>query len=129
MPPVAGRKTPHSAEPPFFRRVWALVRRIPRGKVCTYGQLALFLGEARGARTVGWAMRAAPQGLPWHRVINAQGHISEAGRDPADLDLQRALLASEGIRFDRRGRVDLARFGWTGPGAHRNRHHQPPGQD
>ncbi len=124
MPPVEGRKTACPAEPPFFRRVWALVRRIPRGKVATYGQLALFLGEARGARTVGWAMRAAAPGLPWHRVINAQGRISEAGRDPADLDLQRALLEAEGIRFDRRGRVDLARYGWTGPGRPRDHHQQ-----
>jgi methylated-DNA-protein-cysteine methyltransferase-like protein len=100
---------------PFFTRVWALVRQVPRGRVVTYGQVAHALGEPRGARTVGWAMRAAPEGLPWHRVINADGRISPAVRDPGDLDLQRALLEAEGVRFDPGGRIDLRRYRWPGP--------------
>lgn len=99
----------------FFEQVWALVRRVPRGKVVTYGQAALILGEPRGARTVGWAMRAAPEGLPWHRVVNADGRISTAGRDPEDLDLQRALLEAEGVRFGPDGRLDLDHDRWAGP--------------
>ncbi|MBP7867825.1 MAG: MGMT family protein [Acidobacteria bacterium] len=101
---------------PFFTRAWELVRQVPRGRVVTYGQVAHALGEPRGARTVGWALRAAPEGLPWHRVINADGRISPAGRDPGDLDLQRALLESEGVRFGPDGRVDLRHYRWPGPG-------------
>ncbi len=101
------------AESPFFARVWALVRRIPRGRVATYGQVAALLGQARGARAVGWALRALPEELgravPWQRVVAATGRISpRAGPGP---DLQRRLLRREGVRFVG-GAVDLRRHGW-----------------
>jgi methylated-DNA-protein-cysteine methyltransferase-like protein len=99
----------------FFEEVYALVRQIPRGQVATYGQIAVYLGSPQGARTVGWAMRAAPDDVPWQRVINAQGRISTAGRDPDDVGLQRALLEAEGIVFSREGRVDLRIYQWDGP--------------
>jgi len=99
----------------FFAEVYALVRQVPAGRVVTYGQIAVYLGRPQGARTVGWAMRAAPEGVPWQRVINSQGRISEHGRSPDDVRHQRALLEAEGIVFDREGRVDLRVYQWEGP--------------
>lgn len=103
-----------AALPPdgFFARVYAAVRAIPRGRVLTYGQVARLVGVSRGARAVGWALRALPAGsearVPWHRVVGAGGRISpRAGLGPL---LQRRRLRSEGVRF-REGRVDLARHG------------------
>lgn len=95
-----------------FDAVYAMVRRIPKGQVASYGQIAFFLGWPNGARTVGWALRALPAGLdvPWHRVVNAQGKISLS-----NPERQRALLEAEGVVFDRKGKIDLNRFGWSGP--------------
>jgi methylated-DNA-protein-cysteine methyltransferase related protein len=99
------------SDPGFFERVYALVRRIPRGRVATYGQVAVLLGVPRGARAVGWALRAiggrAPR-VPWHRVVGSGGRISLDGR-PAGA-LQRRRLRQEGVRFTA-ARVDLARHG------------------
>jgi methylated-DNA-protein-cysteine methyltransferase-like protein len=92
--------------------VYALVRRIPRGRVASYGAIARALGMPRGARTVGWALGACGDDVPWHRVVNAQGGIS--WRPTGGHDRQRALLRREGVRFDRRGRIDLRKFGWRG---------------
>ena len=94
----------------IFRRVYALVRAIPPGRVVSYGMVARALGMPRGARTVGWALRACPRDVPWHRVVNAQGKISL--RSSGGHDRQRALLRREGVRFDRQGRIDLERFAW-----------------
>lgn len=94
----------------FFSRVYALVRRIPRGKVATYGQIARALGAPGAARTVGWAMHGCPDNVPWHRVINARGEISL--RPTAGYHEQRARLKAEGIKFDRKGKIDLNKFGW-----------------
>jgi methylated-DNA-protein-cysteine methyltransferase-like protein len=113
------RQTPGSG---FFERVYALVREIPRGRVATYGQLAALLGLARGARAVGWALKAlrgrTARGVPWHRVVGHGGRISlpEAmgGR------VQRQRLRTEGVRF-RRLRVDLEQHGLWQPHA-RARH-------
>jgi methylated-DNA-protein-cysteine methyltransferase-like protein len=96
----------------FFRQVYALVSLIPRGRVATYGQLAVLLGVPRGARAVGWALRALPEEeagrVPWHRVIGSGGRISfRQGPGP---ELQRRLLAAEGVAF-RGGRADLSRHG------------------
>ena len=96
--------------PAIFDPVYALVRKIPRGRVVSYGMIARALGMTRGARTVGWALRACPQDIPWHRVVNAQGKISP--RSSAGANRQRVLLQREGVRFDRAGRIDLERFGW-----------------
>jgi len=96
----------------FFVRVYQAVRRIPRGRVATYGQVASLAGTPRGARAVGWALRALRGGLaarvPWHRVVGYGGRISpRAGGGEA---LQRARLTAEGVVF-RGGRVDLRRHG------------------
>jgi methylated-DNA-protein-cysteine methyltransferase-like protein len=92
--------------------VYAAVRAIPKGRVATYGQLARLLGVPRGARAVGWALRALDarleRSVPWHRVVGAGGRISLRG-GPGPL-IQRRRLLAEGVRF-RSGRVDLARHG------------------
>ena len=98
----------------FFVRVYALVRGIPRGRVATYGQVAVMLGVPRAARAVGWALRALPPAarVPWHRVVGAEGRISpRTGPGPA---VQRRRLRAEGVVF-RGGCVDLARHGVFAP--------------
>ncbi len=108
---------------PLFRSIWEVVARVPRGRVATYGQIARMAGLPGGARTVGWAMRALPDGLkingrpvPWHRVINAEGRISPRGGSPDDEGtLGQALrLRREGIDMTPGGAIDLARHLWTG---------------
>jgi len=91
--------------------VYRLVKRIPRGRVLTYGQVAKTLKLPGGARTAGRAMAACPtgRGIPWHRVVGAAGRILL--REP-HASLQRRLLESEGTRLVE-GRVDLARHGWA----------------
>jgi len=96
----------------FFARVYALVRRIPPGRVATYGAIARALGDPRAARTVGWALRACGDDVPWHRVVNAHGRIS--WRPTGGYHLQQVLLRQEGVRITREGRIDLEEFGWRG---------------
>ena len=93
--------------------IWAVVRRIPAGKVATYGQVAALAGLPGGARQVGYALAALPEGsdVPWQRVVNARGEVSARAEAGADHD-QRHRLEEEGVRFDRRGRIDLARHRW-----------------
>jgi methylated-DNA-protein-cysteine methyltransferase-like protein len=110
----------------FNAQVWAVVQRIPEGKVCPYGAVARLLPplpgisardlEVFGARWVGGAMAACPEGVPWHRVVNAQGKISL--RDGNARQRQRALLEAEGIVFDDRERIDLSVYGWDGMPGH-----------
>ena len=95
----------------FRAAVLKLVKKIPRGRVATYGQLATLLGRPRSARAVGQALRRA-DGVPWHRVVNAQGAISRRSR-MSGMMTQRIRLEQEGIVF-RRGRVVLVRFRWRG---------------
>lgn len=92
------------------------MRLIPSGKVATYGQIAALLGYPHAARTVGWAMRALPEdsGVPWHRVINAQGRISTSSCQESDVGVQRERLEAEGIVFGSNGRVDLSVYRWEG---------------
>jgi methylated-DNA-protein-cysteine methyltransferase-like protein len=96
----------------FFESVYDLVSEIPRGRVATYGQLAALLGRPRGARAVGWALRALGERskarVPWHRVVGHGGRVSLGDR-PAGLE-QRRRLREEGVRFTQ-GRVDLSRHG------------------
>jgi methylated-DNA-protein-cysteine methyltransferase related protein len=105
-----GARAQREQEAAPFPRVWRLVRRIPRGRVATYGQLSEMIDGRLTPLGVGWAIRAAPEGsIPWQRVVNAQGGISTDREQPG---LQRALLTAEGVRFDAKGRIDLAKYGW-----------------
>jgi len=98
-------------EPSPFEIIRRLVKRIPRGRVATYGQLSKLIDGRLSPVAVGWALHGAGEdALPWHRVINARGGISTDGEHPG---LQRALLESEGVRFDEDGRVDLRTHQWV----------------
>jgi len=96
-----------------FQRIYSTVRRIPPGRVATYGQIATLAGLPGRARQVGYALAALPNGssVPWHRVINAQGRLSLERTMPGGGVVQRQRLEQEGIVFDGR-RVSLQRFGW-----------------
>jgi len=84
----------------FFKRVYGVVRTIPRGKVLTYGQIATLLGSPYMARQVGWAMHGCPKGLPWQRVVGAGGKILVNSLSVGEgAILQRMLLELEGVRF------------------------------
>jgi methylated-DNA-protein-cysteine methyltransferase-like protein len=103
--------------------VWEVTRQIPPGKVATYGQIAKLIAPPQGMslrdyqawspRWVGGAMAACPDGVPWQRVINAQGKISL--RKGSGANVQKDLLEEEGVRFDDRERVDLKIYGWESP--------------
>ncbi len=93
-----------------FALVWSIVKRVPRGRVVTYGELSQMIGRRLTPVGVGWAIRAAGEGLiPWHRVVNSRGTISTEREHPG---LQRELLEAEGVAFTRDGSIDLQRFGW-----------------
>ena len=94
-------------------RIYEVVRRIPAGKVATYGQVATLAGARGHARQVGYALHDLPDGadVPWHRVINARGQISVRSSPGCGAD-QRSLLESEGVEFDSLERIDLSRFRW-----------------
>lgn len=105
----------------YYEQVWELVRQVPYGRVVTYGQIAQMIPapagveieeyKAFGPRWVGGAMAACPDGVPWQRVINSQGKISER----VGAMRQRQLLEEEGIVFGK-DRVDLKVYQWGGPG-------------
>ncbi len=93
-------------------KIHAVVRRIPSGRVATYGQVAALAGFARHARQVGHALHDLPAAsdLPWHRVVNARGEVSARAAVGWE-DVQRDLLEQEGVELVR-DRIDLARYGW-----------------
>ena len=95
--------------PEYRERVYKIVRRIPRGRVMTYGQIAELLGEGYTPRTVGFAMHSSPDGTPWHRVLNAQGATS-TGRIVLPHDKQQRLLEQEGVVFNQNNRCDLETY-------------------
>jgi len=104
----------------YYEQVWNLVRRIPRGKVAAYGHIAQMLPppngveleayKAFGPRWVGGAMANCPDDVPWQRVINSQGKISER----PGAERQRQLLEEEGIIFVK-DKVDFNKYKWKGP--------------
>jgi methylated-DNA-protein-cysteine methyltransferase-like protein len=100
----------------FYVEVYKIVKKIPKGKVTTYGTIALLLGKPRAARAVGYALNALKkdaesQSIPWQRVINAQGQISFKG-DTLRANFQKNLLLKEGIVFDTTDSVDFKKYGW-----------------
>jgi methylated-DNA-protein-cysteine methyltransferase-like protein len=100
--------------PENFQLIYAVVAQVPKGCVATYGQIARLAGLPRRARLVGYALNALAKGnkLPWHRIVNAKGQVSERGDDGAGASLQRKRLEREGIKFDRRGVISLAQYRW-----------------
>lgn len=99
-----------------YRRIYAVVGRIPKGRVASYGQVAALAGLPGHARQVGYALHSLAEGsdLPWHRVINTRGEVSPRSTPGWDR-FQRQLLEDEGVCFDDRGRIDLERFRWEPP--------------
>ncbi len=98
-----------------YERIYAVIRQIPSGKVATYGQIANLVGSCT-PRMVGYALAALRpvSNVSWHRVINSQGKISLRSESSESI-VQRQLLEAEGIRFDENGKIDLKKFGWSGP--------------
>ena len=97
-----------------YERIYAIAGQIPHGRLASYGQIAAIEGHCT-ARMVGYAMAAVgTRRVPWQRVINSRGAVSER-RHGGGTGRQRRLLESEGVVFDRRDRVDFDIFGWTGP--------------
>jgi methylated-DNA-protein-cysteine methyltransferase related protein len=98
---------------PVYKAIFAAVRRVPRGRVCTYGEIARMTG-ASGARQVGYALHTlnGTSRLPWHRIVNARGAVSLPGSSGAE---QRLRLAREGVQFTSRGIISIAVYGWVAP--------------
>jgi methylated-DNA-protein-cysteine methyltransferase-like protein len=99
--------------PGSYPKIYAVVSRIPKGRVATYGQVAALAGRPRQARLVGYALHTLPadSDVPWHRVVNAAGRISPRGNALGHDELQAHLLRREGVRFVA-GAIPLARFRW-----------------
>jgi len=97
----------------LYARIYGAVKRIPKGRVATYGQVARLAGVPGHARLVGYALHSLREGtdVPWHRVVNAQGRIS-LPPDPEAGGFQRALLESEGVVFGASGSIDLKKHQW-----------------
>ena len=97
-----------------YEAIYAVVRCIPEGKVATYGQIAELANLPRQARLVGYALyRVAPTSdIPWHRVINAKGEISESPFRQGGDYLQRSRLEQEGIEFSPTGKISLQVYRW-----------------
>jgi len=105
---MGAKKRAARAEDAPFLAVQGWVKKVPRGKVTTYGDLSRLVSRRLTPVGVGWAIRAASEGeIPWHRVVNAKGGVSTDGEHPG---LQRAMLEAEGVTFGADGCVDLARF-------------------
>lgn len=103
-----------NSSPGRYEAIYAVVRRIPAGRVATYGQVAGLAGLDGCARQVGYALSALKDksAVPWHRVVNAQGKISpRSGGSPAGL-IQRLRLEDEGVEFDEQGRILLRIYQW-----------------
>lgn len=97
-----------------FEKIYDMVRLIPFGQVATYGQIALWVGNPRMSRVVGYAMHEAGSDVPCHRVVNRFGGLSDAFM-PSGKETHRMLLELEGVEFLPDGNVDLERFRWPGP--------------
>ncbi|HSY48690.1 MAG TPA: MGMT family protein [Thermoanaerobaculia bacterium] len=111
--PLSDSRLPTPDPRSAYARIYAVVKRIPRGRVATYGQVATLAGLDGHARQVGYALHALPEGIdvPWHRVINARGEISPRSAGDSH-ELQRMLLEAEGVEFSLDGRVALRRYRW-----------------
>lgn len=109
------KKSSRSLSPalPFTQRVKQIIKKIPRGKVATYGQIAAYAGNPRAARQVAWILSSSSSKdkLPWHRVINRKGRISLEPNH--GYEIQKMLLKKEGVKFDKSEAIDLELFLWS----------------
>ena len=106
----------------FNAQVWEIVSKIPRGRVASYGQIAKMLPPPAGvdsetylefgALWVSGAVANSPDDIPWQRVVNSKGEISE--RNGLEAKRHQLLLEDEGVQFSVRGRIDMKKFGWSG---------------
>ncbi len=96
----------------FHQKVKYVIKKIPMGKVATYGQIAAFAGNHRAARQVAWVLHSSSRKdkLPWHRVVNSEGRISL--RPNYGYEIQKELLKKEGIKFDENDRIDFKNYLW-----------------
>jgi methylated-DNA-protein-cysteine methyltransferase-like protein len=96
----------------LYEKIYSVIRKIPRGKVATYGQIARLAGLGPNARLVGYALHALTpeKRVPWHRVVGAGGKISLGGEG---YSVQRKILEAEGVEFTENGKIPLKRFGWS----------------
>ena len=97
----------------FTQRVKEVIRKIPRGKVATYGQIAAYAGSPRAVRQVVWILNSSSRKdkLPWHRVINRNGKISL--KPNHGYEIQKMLLRKEGVKFDKSDVIDFELYLWT----------------
>lgn len=116
-------ETPTLPDPQaFYAQVWNIVTRIPRGKVASYGQIAKMLRPPAGvdpetytefgALWVSNAVAASPSEIPWQRVVNSKGQITE--RNGLEAKRHKLMLEDEGVFFNPRGRIDMLKYGWNG---------------
>lgn len=114
MKKILAKKTEWTPQSDTYRAIYRTIKRIPLGRVASYGQIARVAGFPNQARLVGYALHARrgenDKNVPWWRVLNAKGESSLADAD--DRELQRALLKKEGVLFDARDRTDVKKFGW-----------------
>ena len=107
----------------YRERVYKIVRRIPAGRVMTYGQIAEILGEGFTPRTVGYVMHGADtENVPWQRVINSQGACS-TGKLIMPVNLQQNMLEQEGVVFSEKGKCDLKKYLWYPQGSEQDESH------
>jgi len=117
--PKAKKPAPLPESVSLWTDFYRVVRRIPRGRVCTYGAVAAMASHPRSARHVGYALAALKEtgkngDVPWQRVLGSKGknHAAITIKDPVGGAVQRMLLEAEGVEFDASGRVSMERFGW-----------------
>ena len=105
----------------FYKQVWNIVILIPRGKVASYGQIAKMIRPPEGmdaetyvefgALWVSNAVAASPNEVPWQRVVNSKGEITD--RDGLEAKRHKLMLEDEGVFFNPRGRIDMKKYGWS----------------
>lgn len=98
-----------------FNRIYEVVKRIPKGRVASYGTVAATAGNPRWSRVVGYALHVNPEPgkIPCHRVVTKNGEVSKAFAFGGE-NMQRTLLSEEGVEFLEDGRVDMKKYGWMG---------------
>jgi methylated-DNA-protein-cysteine methyltransferase-like protein len=98
-----------------FEKIYEVVKAIPKGKVTTYGQVALLAGNPHWARVVGYALHKNPQPgiIPCHRVVTRNGEVAESFAFGGG-ETQRELLENEGVVFEKDGTINLKKYGWSG---------------